>query len=104
EGLNSISTLIDGADNDHFGGKDALLSWTQYQKALGEIDTAATKMCTAEGPDLALQAKIQAYGILQNEINKCKPRLISSAGGTKAALVITKVDEDINAKLASPRL
>ena len=44
EGLNSIGSMVDGSDNDHFGGKDAFLSWKNYERAQGEIDTAAKKM------------------------------------------------------------
>ena len=47
EGLNSIGSMTDGSDNDHFGGKDAFLSRYNYDKAKGEIDTAAKKGLTS---------------------------------------------------------
>ncbi|HVY61281.1 MAG TPA: phospholipase D-like domain-containing protein, partial [Planctomycetota bacterium] len=104
EGLNSISTMVDGSDNDHFGGKDPYLSWQQYTKALGEISTAAVKMAAAEGADLAIEAKEQALGILRGEVNKAKARLIQWAGGTKADLVISKIDADLDSQISKHSL
>jgi phosphatidylserine/phosphatidylglycerophosphate/cardiolipin synthase-like enzyme len=103
EGLNSIGTMTDGSDNDHFGGKDPLLSWNNYQKARAEIDTAAQKMAAVQGPEAALKAKAEALRILQGEVNKAKARLQQSQG-TKADLVIRKIDEDLAKQIASPSL
>jgi phosphatidylserine/phosphatidylglycerophosphate/cardiolipin synthase-like enzyme len=103
EGLNSISSMVDGSDNDHFGGKDALLSWQNYSKAIGEIDTAAKKMATVQGEGPALKAKQEALEILEGEVKKAKVRLQESKG-TKADLVLKRIDEDIRSQKERPRL
>jgi phosphatidylserine/phosphatidylglycerophosphate/cardiolipin synthase-like enzyme len=103
EGLNSIGSMVDGSDNDHFGGKDANLSWNNYTKANTEIDTAANKMAEAQGPDAALKAKVQALAILRGEVDKAKAKLTESQG-TKADLIIKRIDDDLNDKIGKPRL
>jgi len=111
EGLNSIGSMVDGSDNDHFGGKDPLLSWYRYEKAVGEIDVAATKMAAVQGPEAALKAKTEALQILDNEVKKSKDRLTESLtkdskkfGGGRADLIFNRIDSDLKAKIASPRL
>jgi hypothetical protein len=103
EGLNSIGSMVDGLNNDMVGQTDPLLSWQQYTRALGEIAAAATKMAAAEGPDLALAAKVQALAILQGQVSLAAPRL-AQAVGTKAALVISKISSDLSSQIAAPRL
>jgi phosphatidylserine/phosphatidylglycerophosphate/cardiolipin synthase-like enzyme len=103
EGLNSIGSMTDGSDNDHFGGKDAFLSWKNYTKALGEIDTAAHKMAAVQGPDAAIKAKVEALQILQGEVNKAKERL-TGAQGTSANAAIDKIQKDLDDQKLRPRL
>jgi hypothetical protein len=103
EGLNSVGSMVDGSDNDHFGGKDPFISWQNYNKALGEIDTAAHKMAAVQGNDAALQAKIQALDILNGEVAKAEVRL-QTAQGTKADMVIQKINQDIQGKIKTPML
>ncbi len=103
EGLNSISSMVDGSDNDHFGGKDPGLSWHNYTKANREIDEAATKMAAVQGAPAALRAKTEALKILQGEVNKAKVKL-QTAQGTKADLVIRQIEADLNGKIQRPRL
>lgn len=103
EGLNSIGSMVDGSDNDHFGGKDPFMSWQNYSKASREIDDAATKMAAVQGPDAALKAKVEALKILQGEVSKAKVRL-STSQGTKADMVIRQIDADLSGKVQRPRL
>jgi phosphatidylserine/phosphatidylglycerophosphate/cardiolipin synthase-like enzyme len=103
EGLNSVGSMVDGSDNDHFGGKDPSLSWQNYTKANREIDEAAQKMAAVQGPDAALKAKQEALKILQAEVEKAKAKLVEQKG-TKADLVIKKIEDDLNERTQNPRL
>ncbi len=103
EGLNSIGSMVDGSDNDHFGGKDPALSWYRYEKAQSEIATAAQKMAAVQGPDAALKAKLEALRILEREVEKAKCQLVE-AKGTRADLVVRKIEEDLRQQLAHPAL
>lgn len=103
EGLNSIGSMVDGSDNDHFGGKDAYLSWQNYQKAEREINEAATKMAAVQGPEVALKAKVEALEILQGEVKKAEVRL-REGKGTAADMVVNKIQADLRQKLEKPAL
>jgi phosphatidylserine/phosphatidylglycerophosphate/cardiolipin synthase-like enzyme len=103
EGLNSIGSMVDGSDNDHFGGKDAYLSWNNYQKAQNEINDAATKMAAVQGPEAALKAKVEAMKILEGEVKKAGVRL-REGKGQAAEMVIDKIQADLGSKIARPAL
>ena len=98
ERLNSVSSLRDESDNDHFGGKDPTLTLGTYVKAKREIDDAVKKYDALFGRLAALDAKIEALTIVKQELEAV---LAYRAEHTKdesavGALILKKLGGDLS--------